>query len=106
MSKPERVQFAPYKSSSPGIIQMSRSQLRDETRLRVLAMVTEIAGQAAHNTNVVWMIEFQEELVERLYRKMMALMEEGDDSDSGDEDDEDEDDSRAMVKKSKKKKGK
>ena len=85
---------------------MSRSRLRDETRLHVLAMATEIAGQAAHNTNIVWMIEFQEELVERLYRKMMALMEEGDDSGSDDEDNEDEDDSRAMAKRAKKKKGK
>jgi hypothetical protein len=83
---------------------MSRSKLRDETRLRVLAMATEIAGHAAHNTNVVWMIEFQEELVERLYRKMMALMEEGDGF--GSEDDEDEDQDQAMVKRPKKKKGK
>ncbi len=43
---------------------MSRSSVKAETRLRVLAMVTEIAGHAADNTNVVWMIEFQEELVE------------------------------------------
>lgn len=48
-----------------------------ETRLRVLEMVTEIASEASQNTNVVWMIEFQEELVERLYRKMIALVEEG-----------------------------
>jgi hypothetical protein len=82
---------------------MSRSKLSDETRLQVLAMVTEIAGQAAHNTNVVWMIEFQEELVERLYRKMTALMEEGGDSGSDDEDDEDEEDSRPVVKRAKKK---
>ena len=82
---------------------MSRSKLSDETRLEVLAMVTEIAGQAAHNTNVVWMIEFQEELVERLYRKMMALMEEGDGS--GSEDEEDQDNGRGKVEK-KKKKGK
>jgi hypothetical protein len=79
---------------------MSRSKLSDETRLQVLAMVTEIAGQAAHNTNVVWMIEFQEELVERLYRKMTALMEEGDDSGNAEED---EDDSRAVVKRARKK---
>jgi len=76
------------------------SKLSDETRLQVLAMVTEIAGQAAHNTNVVWMIEFQEELVERLYRKMTALMEEGDDSGNAEED---EDDSRAVVKRARKK---
>ena len=29
---------------------------------------------AAGNTNVVWMIEFQEELIERLYRKMSDLL--------------------------------
>jgi hypothetical protein len=82
---------------------MSRSKLSDETRLHVLAMATEIAGQAARNTNVVWMIEFQEELVERLYRKMMALMDEGGDSGSDDEDDEDEEDSRPVVKRARKK---
>jgi hypothetical protein len=46
-----------------------------EARLRVLEMATEIAAEAAQNTNVVWMIEFQEELVERLFRKMIALLE-------------------------------
>jgi hypothetical protein len=30
---------------------MSRSKLRDETRLRVLEMAAIIAGEAAHNTN-------------------------------------------------------
>ena len=48
-----------------------------ETRLRVLEMATEIAAEAAQNTNVVWMIEFQEELIERLYRKMISLVDEG-----------------------------
>jgi hypothetical protein len=47
-----------------------------ETRLRVLELVAEIAGESAKNPNVVWMIEFQEQLVEHLYRKMMALLEE------------------------------
>jgi glucokinase len=46
-----------------------------ETRLRVLEMATEIAAEAAQNTNVIWMIEFQEELVERLFRKMISLIE-------------------------------
>jgi nucleoid-associated protein YgaU len=50
---------------------LSRSE-----RLKVLELVAEVAGEAAQNTNVVWMIEFQEELVEKLYRKMVALLEE------------------------------
>ena len=50
--------------------------LTREERLKVLELVAEIAGEAAQNTNVVWMIEFQEELVEKLYRKMVALLEE------------------------------
>jgi hypothetical protein len=45
-----------------------------ETRLRVLEMASEIAAEAAQNTNVVWMIEFQEQLVERLYKKMISLV--------------------------------
>jgi hypothetical protein len=87
-----------------GIIHMSRSKLRDETRLRVLEMAAEIAGEAAQNTNVVWMIEFQKELVERLYRKMIALMEESVSSENLDGDDEDDErvDSQATDKKAKK----
>jgi hypothetical protein len=50
--------------------------LSRKERLRVLELVAEIAGEASQNTNVVWMIEFQEELVEKLYRKMVALLEE------------------------------
>jgi hypothetical protein len=50
--------------------------LSREERLQVLEFVTEIAGEAAKNTSVIWMIEFQEELVERLYRRMVALLEE------------------------------
>jgi hypothetical protein len=50
--------------------------LSREERLFVLELVTDIASEAAQNTNVVWMIEFQEELVEKLYRKMVALLEE------------------------------
>lgn len=53
------------------------SKLNIEDRLAVMEMVSEIAAEAAQNTNVVWMIEFQEELVERLYRRMVALIEEG-----------------------------
>jgi hypothetical protein len=37
-------------------------------------MASEIAAEAAQNTNVVWMIEFQEHLVERLYKKMISLV--------------------------------
>ena len=54
--------------------------LSREERLFVLELVTDIASEAAQNPNVVWMIEVQEELVEKLYRKMVALLEEpGDD---------------------------
>jgi hypothetical protein len=47
-----------------------------ETRLRVLEMATEIAAEAAQNTNIIEMIEFQEKLVERLFRKMISLIDE------------------------------
>jgi hypothetical protein len=50
--------------------------LTRKERLKVLELAAKIAGEAAQNTNVVWMIEFQEELVETLYRKMVALLEE------------------------------
>jgi hypothetical protein len=53
-----------------------------ETRLRVLEMATEIAAEAAQNTNVIWMIEFQEELIERLYKKMIVLVEDDGGKDS------------------------
>lgn len=61
------------------------SELSRKQRLKVLEMVTEIAAEAAGNTNVVWMIEFQEELIERLYRKMSDLLleDEEDDDDNG-----------------------
>lgn len=68
------------------------SKLDVEERLAVMEMVTEIAAEAAENTNIVWMIEFQEELIERLYRKMTALIEEGGLDDDDDEDDDDDDD--------------
>lgn len=53
------------------------SKLDIEERLSVMEMAAEIASEAARNQNVVWMIEFQEELIERLYRKMTGLIEEG-----------------------------
>jgi hypothetical protein len=52
------------------------STLSRKERFKVLELVAEIAGEASHNTNVIWMIEFQEELVDKLYRKMIALLEE------------------------------
>ena len=48
-----------------------------QKRLEIMEMVTEIAANAATNHNVEFMIEFQEELIERLYRKMSALLLEG-----------------------------
>jgi hypothetical protein len=69
----------------------SMNRLSREERLAVLELVTEIASEAARNPNVVWVIEFQEQLVETLYRKMTALLEEPKakrtalDSDSGPE---------------------
>jgi hypothetical protein len=39
----------------------------------LLEMVTEIASEAAQNPNVVSSIAFQEELLNRISRKMMAL---------------------------------
>lgn len=75
-----------------------------ETRLRVMEMVTEIASEAAQNTNIVWMIEFQEQLVERLYRKMMTLLEEGSgkgqDQDPADEDEDDEEEISTLTARS------
>jgi hypothetical protein len=56
---------------------MPKPKLKLETRMRVMEMATEIVAEAAQNTNVLWMIEFQEELLERLYRKMIGLLEEG-----------------------------
>jgi hypothetical protein len=72
------------------------------TRLRVLEMVTEIAAEAAQNNNVIGMIEFQEELVERLFRKMVALIDEETDKEKDSEpskkhepEEEDEDESQS-----------
>ena len=71
---------------------------KSETRLRVMGMATEIASEAAKNPNIVWMIDFQELLVERLYRKMLGLIEEGTEKDSeGDKDEEDKDEKDKKV---------
>jgi hypothetical protein len=71
---------------------MQMSGLSKKERLKVLEMVTEIASEAAKNPNVVWMIEFQEELVVTLYHTMVALVEHDDeDEDFAETDDDDED---------------
>ncbi len=63
-----------------------------EERLKILEMVSEIASEAATNPNVVWMIEFQNELVESLYHTMVRLVEQDDhDGDEGDDEEEEED---------------
>lgn len=51
------------------------SSLDIEDRLAILEMCADIASQATQNPNIVSMIDFQEELIERLYRKMTALIE-------------------------------
>lgn len=69
------------------------SGLSKKERLKILEMVTEIASEAAKNPNVVWMIEFQEELVVTLYHTMVTLVEHDDDDDDlAETDDDDEDD--------------
>ena len=75
-----------------------------KTRLRVLELVTEIASEAAQNPNIVWAIEFQELLVERLYRKMIGLIEEDEEAEEDDaeeENEEDEEEDKEEDKKSK-----
>ncbi len=62
------------------------SELSTEQRMKVLEMVSRIAAGAAGNTNVVWMIEFQEELIERLYRKMSNLLLEDQDEHESEDD--------------------
>ena len=57
-------------------------ELSPKQRIKVLEMVTKIATEAAGNTNVVLMIEFQEELIERLYNKMRDLLLEGEEHDA------------------------
>ena len=73
------------------------SRLTKQDRLVILELAADIASEAAQNPNVVWMIEFQEKLVETLYRKMTAMLEfdleqaEEEDWDDEEEEDEDED---------------
>ena len=73
------------------------SRLNKHDRLAILELATEIASESAQNPNIVWMIEFQEQLVETLYRKMTDLIErdleiaaEEEDEDEDDDDDDDE----------------
>jgi coproporphyrinogen III oxidase-like Fe-S oxidoreductase len=75
------------------------SHLSKRDRFLVLEMVTEIASEAAKNANVDKMVELQGQLVESLYRKMTAMLEEDlervaaeDYEDEYEEDDDDEDD--------------
>jgi hypothetical protein len=78
------------------------SHLSKRDRFLILEMVTEIASEAAKNTNVAKMVEFQQQLVESLYRKMTAMLEEDleraaaedydDEVDDDDDDDDEEDD--------------
>jgi hypothetical protein len=56
-----------------GVPDMTHLTKRD--RLAILELASEIASEAAQNPNVVWIIEFQEQLVESLYRKMTDLIE-------------------------------
>ena len=46
------------------------SRLTKHDRLAILELASEIAAESAQNPNIVWMIEFQEQLVAALYRKM------------------------------------
>jgi hypothetical protein len=43
--------------------------------MRILELSAAIAAEASCNPNVVFMIEFQEMLIEATYRKMVALLE-------------------------------
>lgn len=53
------------------------SKLNLKQRLKILEMASDIVAEAVHNRSIVWMVEFrEEELVERLYRKMVQLAEE------------------------------
>lgn len=73
------------------------SHLNKRDRMRILELSAEIAAEASRNPNVVFMIEFQEMLIEATYRKMVALLEadldaRGTDAPDGSEDHEDRDD--------------
>lgn len=50
------------------------SRLTKQDRLVILKLTADIACEAAQNPNVVLTIEFQEKLVETLYRKMTAML--------------------------------
>ena len=50
------------------------STLSLKERMKLMEMASEVAAGAAGNQNVIWMIEFQEQLIERLYRKMEQLL--------------------------------
>ena len=76
------------------------SRLTKHDRLAILELATEIASESAQNPNIVWMIEFQEQLVETLYRKMTDLIEcdleiAAEEDDEDDEDDEEKEDAAA-----------
>lgn len=64
------------------------SRITKKDRLQLLQMACDVAAEGAKNPNVVWMIEFQEQLVETLYRKTSALLE-SDLERCADDDDED-----------------
>jgi hypothetical protein len=76
---------------------MSRLNKRD--RMQLMELAAEVAGEASRNPNVVFMIEFQEMLIERVYLKMSSLLEAdlhgGPDAD--DEDPEDDDEGRVAF---------
>jgi hypothetical protein len=84
------------------------SRLNKHDRLAILELATEIASESAQNPNIVWMIEFQEQLVETLYRKMTDLIEcdleiaaeEDDDDDDDDEEEEEEKEEDAAAEES------
>jgi hypothetical protein len=67
------------------------SHLNKRDRMRILEFSAEIAAEASCNPNVVFMIEFQEMLIEATYRKTVALLEadlddrEDDEADQADE---------------------
>jgi hypothetical protein len=66
------------------------SRLNKRDRMRILELSAEIAAEASRNPNVVFMIEFEERLIEATYRKMVALLE----ADLNDRDDDESEDAR------------
>jgi hypothetical protein len=80
------------------------SRLTKHDRLAILELASEIAAESAQNPNIVWMIEFQEQLVAALYRKMTSLIEadlemdeEEEDEDYEEEEDEEEAEESEVV---------